>query len=70
MAVLRQAAIRALRVVPSEESLRALKKQLEVERDDKVRTSLLQVVRSLEAMLLPHISFPEAETIESSKSAS
>lgn len=70
MAVLRQAAIRALRVVPSEESLRALKEQLEVERDDKVRTSLLQVVRSLEAMLLPHISFPEAETIESSKSAS
>jgi serine/threonine protein kinase len=51
MSVLRQAAVRALAYVGSEECLQALKDQLCIECDEKVRLSILQAVHSLESAL-------------------
>jgi hypothetical protein len=51
MSILRQTAVRALMSVGSEECLQALKDQLRVECDEKVRLSILQAVHSLESAL-------------------
>lgn len=55
-AILRLAAARALSLVATKESLQILKEHLCVERDEKVRFSLLQAVHSLEAILLPGLA--------------
>ncbi len=52
MSVLRQTAVRALASIGSEECLLALKDQLNVECDEKVRLSIFQSVHSLESALL------------------
>jgi hypothetical protein len=56
MAVLRQAAVRALGAVAAKESLQLLKERLPVEQDDKVRAFLLQSIHSLQAHLLPDVT--------------
>jgi hypothetical protein len=56
MAVLRQAAIQALASIGSMESLKLIKAQMYVERDEKVRASLFQTVHSLQAILEPAIT--------------
>jgi hypothetical protein len=56
MAVFRESAVRALASIASAESLYELKEQLCLERDEKVRSSLFQAVRSLQAVLLPDIT--------------
>ena len=58
MAVLRQASVRALASIKSEESLKALKEHTAIERDDKVRSSLLDAVYKMESSLLPHLNVP------------
>jgi hypothetical protein len=52
MSVLRQTAVRALTCIGSEECLQALKDQLRVECDEKVRLNIFQSVHSLESVLL------------------
>lgn len=56
MALVRQGAVRALAEIPAPESLYVLKGHLCIERDDSVRSALLQAVYSLNAVLLPSIS--------------
>jgi hypothetical protein len=56
LAVLRQTAVQALASIASVESMQALKEQLSIERDDKVRSSLFQAVHSLQAGMLPDIT--------------
>jgi hypothetical protein len=63
MAVLRQAAIRAIASIPAAESLRILKERLCVEPDEKVRSALFQSIRSLQTAMLPDIT----TTIQNSK---
>jgi serine/threonine protein kinase len=53
MPALRQAAVEAIASIATVESLQALKEHLCVERDEKVRSNLLQAVHSLQAVLLP-----------------
>jgi hypothetical protein len=62
MAVLRQAAVRALASIRSAEALHDLKEHLCVERDEKVRATLLQAVHSLQAILLPDINAANQDT--------
>ncbi len=62
MAVLRQAAVRALASIRSPEALHELKEHLCVERDEKVRSALLQAVHSLQAVLLPDIAGANQDT--------
>jgi hypothetical protein len=68
-AILRQAAARALALVATAESLQILKEHLCVERDEKVRLSLLQAVHTLEAVLLPGLNKAanSAETLSKTK---
>jgi serine/threonine protein kinase len=69
MAVLRQAAVDALATIASAESLQALKEQLFVERDDRVRSSLFQAVHSLQAVMLPDITtIQKAESVQNARS--
>jgi HEAT repeat protein len=56
MAVMRQAAVRAFASVESLESLHVLKEHLCVERDEKVRSVLFQVVHTLQGILLPVVT--------------
>ncbi len=56
MAVMRQAAVRAFASVESLESLHVLKAHLCVERDEKVRAVLFQVVHTLQGILLPTVT--------------
>jgi len=58
MSVLRQASVRALASIKSEESLKALKEHTSIERDDKVRNSLLEAVYTMESSMLPHLNVP------------
>jgi hypothetical protein len=53
MAVLRQAAVRALASIESVESLQILKEHLCLETDEKVRATLVQAVHALQRGLLP-----------------
>ncbi len=53
MSVLRQAAVRALAFIGSEECIQCLKERLCVEYDEKVRQSICQAIHSLETSLLP-----------------
>lgn len=62
MATIRQAAVRALSSIKSAESLHELKEHLCVEQDEKVRSSLLQAVHSLQAGLVPEISASDRDT--------
>jgi hypothetical protein len=64
MAILRQAAVQAMATIKTAESLQALKEQLCIERDEKVRSSLFQAVHSLQAVLLPDIT---ATTVQKSE---
>jgi len=56
MAVLRLAAVRALASIESVESLHVLKEHLCVERDEKVRSALFQMVHTLQGVLLPSLT--------------
>jgi hypothetical protein len=56
MAVLRQAAVRALSSIESVESLQTLKEHLCVETDEKVRATLVQAVHALQRVLLPSLT--------------
>jgi hypothetical protein len=56
MAVLRLAAVRALASIEAVESLQVLKEQLCVERDEKVRGTLFQIVHKLQGVLLPSLT--------------
>jgi hypothetical protein len=62
MAVLRHEAVRALASIKSPEALHDLKEHLCDERDEKVRSSLLQAVHSLQAVLLPDINSANQDT--------
>jgi tRNA A-37 threonylcarbamoyl transferase component Bud32 len=55
LSVLRQAAVRALASIESDEALQALKERLCMEHDEKVRLSLFQAVHSVESALLHDI---------------
>jgi ribosomal protein L10 len=65
MASMRQAAVEAVASIVSMESLHALKEQLCVEHDEKVRSNLAHTVHALKALLAPGISqsFHDAPTI-------
>jgi hypothetical protein len=63
MSVLRQASIRALTSIKSEESLKALKAHIYIESDEKVRSSLLEAVYAMESSLLPHLNVPAANPL-------
>jgi hypothetical protein len=65
MAVLRQAAVQALASIKTVESLQALKEQLIIERDEKVRSTLFQAVHSMQAVLLPDITATAIQKPES-----
>jgi hypothetical protein len=65
MAVLRHAAVQALAIIKTVESLQVLKEQLCNERDEKVRSSLFQAVHSLQAVLLPDITTTTIQKAES-----
>jgi hypothetical protein len=58
MAILRQASVRALSSIRSMASLQVLKDHTNVEHDEKVRSSLIQAVYSMESSLLPHLNVP------------
>ena len=62
MAVLRQAAVRALTCIASEESLRILKEHLCIEPDEKVRALLVQAVHAMQRALLPSLTTIVQET--------
>jgi hypothetical protein len=55
MAVLRQAAVRALACVESEESLRVLREHLCVEPDDKVRALVVQTIHAMQRTVSPSL---------------
>ena len=55
MAILRQAAVRALACVATPECLEILKDHLTREQDDKVRSTIQQTIQALENVLLPSI---------------
>ena len=63
MAVLRQASVRALSSIKSMESLQVLKDHTNFERDEKVRSSLIQSVYAMESALLPHMNVPVRNTV-------
>ncbi|MBN2320514.1 MAG: protein kinase [Acidobacteria bacterium] len=63
MSVLRQASVRALASIKTEESLKALKEHTSIERDDKVRSSLLEAVYTMESSLLPHLNVPDPNPV-------
>ncbi len=67
MSVFRQAAVRALASVSSEESLQILRGQLRIEQDEKVRASLFEAVRSLESTMLRDISPQNTKAISNLK---
>jgi hypothetical protein len=69
MAFLRQAAVQALASIKTAESLQALKEQLGIERDEKVRSSLLQALHSLQAVLLPDMAETTIQKIDSFSNA-
>jgi len=56
MAVMRQAAVRAVASIESLESLQVLKEHLPMERDEKVRSVLFQAIHSLQGVLLPAVT--------------
>ncbi|MBN1570934.1 MAG: protein kinase [Acidobacteria bacterium] len=56
MAVLRQSAVQALACIGSAESMQLLKEHLNVERDEKVRSALLQAVHTVQAVLIPDVT--------------
>jgi hypothetical protein len=56
MAVLRLAAVRALASIESVEALQALKEHLCVERDERIRSTVLQTVHALQGILLPSLT--------------
>jgi hypothetical protein len=56
MVVLRMAAVRALALIESVESMQVLKEHLCVERDEKVRALLFQIIHKLQGVLLPSIT--------------
>ena len=56
MAVMRQAAVRAVASIESLESLQVLKEHLSMERDEKVRSVLFQAIHSLQGVLLPAVT--------------
>jgi serine/threonine protein kinase len=58
LSVVRQASIRALASIKSEDSLKALKEHISFERDEKVRNSLMEAVYTLESSLIPHLNVP------------
>lgn len=57
-AALRQAAVQALASIATMEALQTLKEHLCIERDEKVRSCLLQAVHSLQAIAQPDIKTP------------
>jgi len=56
MATLRQTAVQALATIQSAEALQTLKDHLSLEHDERVRSSLLRAVRSLQGIVLPDIT--------------
>lgn len=56
MAVMRLTAVRALASIESMESLQVLKEHLCVESDEKVRSTLFQVIHTLQGTLLPTLT--------------
>jgi len=65
MAVLRQAAVRALALIESAESLQVLKEHLCIEPDEKVRAALVQAVHAMQRALLPSITSSSANQLVS-----
>lgn len=70
MSVLRQASVRALASIKCEESLKALKEHTSIESDDKVRSSLLEAVYTMESTMLPHLNVPAPNPVIIQKSGS
>ncbi len=58
VSVVRQASVRALASIKSEQALKALKERTSIERNKTVRTSLLEAVYSMESTLLPRLNIP------------
>jgi len=62
LAVVRQSAVRALSTIRSMETLQMLKDQLPSESDERVRTTIAQAIRSLEASLRQAVESPGKDT--------
>jgi len=58
VSTVRQASVRALASIKSEKSLKALKEHTSIERNEKVRSSLLEAVYAMESTLLPRLNIP------------
>ncbi len=58
VSTVRQASVRALASIKSEKALKALKEHTSVERNEKVRGSLLEAVYTMESTLLPRLNIP------------
>jgi tRNA A-37 threonylcarbamoyl transferase component Bud32 len=63
MAIMRQGAVKALAAIATQDCLEILKEQLAVEKDDKVRATMLQSTHYLEQLLFPPADRSEEETV-------